>query len=256
MGAGFNRIGGFTPAERNVIAGGIQFPREAQMGNLVIGNFIGTDITGTIALGARSRGVELSDTSRPFIGGATPGERNVISGNQRGVQMQPGADYAFIGGNYIGTDFTGAAALGNQADGISFFAGAHNLAQGNRIAYNSGQGVSTAAASNTIRANSIYGNSGQGIWAPGAENGGAPAPAIATVTATTVSGSACAGCEVEIFSDSGVQGRYFEGSVIAAAAGAFIFTKTSPLTGPNVTATATDRSGSTSRFSAAKAVPR
>ncbi|MDP2996396.1 MAG: right-handed parallel beta-helix repeat-containing protein [Bryobacterales bacterium] len=255
MGAGFNRIGGSTPAERNVIAGGIQFPREAQMGNLVIGNFIGTDITGTIALGARSRGVDLSDTSRPFIGGTTPGERNIISGNLRGVEAHPGADYAFIGGNYIGTDVTGASALGNQTDGIGFFAGAHNLVQGNRIAHNLGNGVS-AGASNTIRANAIYGNSGQGIAAAGSENGGAPAPAIATVTATTVSGSACAGCEVEIYSDSDGQGRYFEGSVIAAASGAFAFTKATPLTGPNVTATATDRGGSTSRFSAAKAVPR
>lgn len=255
MGAAFNRIGGFTAAERNVIAGGIQFPRGAQPGNLVVGNFIGTDISGTQALDAGDEGVTLSDSSRAFIGGATAEEGNVISGYREGIRTHPDAEYAFIAGNSIGTDASGKVVLGNRRDGIGLYGGEHNFIQGNRIAYNLGSGI-TAYPLNTIRANSIYGNSGHGIWGRSPADGGLLPPVITAVSATTVSGLSCAGCEVEIFSDIGSQGRAYEGSTEADASGAFRFDKRGPLTGPYVTATATDAAGTTSAFSVPQAVPR
>ncbi|MBZ5623787.1 MAG: hypothetical protein LAQ69_34560 [Acidobacteriia bacterium] len=255
MGAGYNRIGGSTAAERNVLAGPVTLTRQTGPGNLVTGNFIGTNRDGTRGLGLPGAGIDLSDGSRrPFIGGTAPGEGNVISGNQVGIRASPGADYSVIAGNNIGTDATGTAAIGNRENGIDMY-GEHSVVQGNRIAFNSRGGV-VAMPLNTIRANSILGNSMQGISGQGVENGGMPAPVLTLVTATSVSGASCAGCEVEIFSASANQGDIFEGATTSGASGAFTFTKSKPLAGPNVTATATDPQGNTSEFSIARAVPK
>jgi len=76
-----------------------------------------------------------------------------------------------------------------------------------------------------------------------------PAPIILAVTETGVSGVACPVCTVEIFSDEEDEGRVYEGTTIADAAGHFTLDKASPLTGPYLTATATDAEGNTSEFS-------
>src|SRR5262245_54496371 len=61
-------------------------------GNAVQGNFIGTDATGTLALG-NSGGVSISsNTSNNTVGGTTPAARNVISGNARyGISISGGS---------------------------------------------------------------------------------------------------------------------------------------------------------------------
>jgi hypothetical protein len=81
-----------------------------------------------------------------------------------------------------------------------------------------------------------------------------PAPLMLTVTETSVSGTACPGCTVEVFSDAEDEGRVYEGSAVASAAGTFSFTKPTGLTGPFITATATDGQGNTSEFSAPQRV--
>ena len=253
-GASFNRIGGTTPADRNVIAqGGVGFGIGA--GNLLIGNFIGTDISGSIILAKRGAFVSMAyGCNRPFVGGTTAGERNVISGMTfGGIQVGPAADYAFIGGNYIGTDASGQVALGNGGTGgILISQGAHNIVQGNLIAHHSpGAGVTVSGyTGNTLRQNLIYDNQGGGIVLQDGGNNGASPPVITSVSAHGVSGTACPGCEVEIFSDFEDEGEVFEGSTISGASGAFTFSKATSLTGPNITATATDSAGSTSEFSA------
>ena len=51
-------------------------------GNLVVGNFIGTDQTGTLAVPNALSGVILNgNASSNTVGGAAPGAGNVISGN-------------------------------------------------------------------------------------------------------------------------------------------------------------------------------
>ena len=98
----------------------------------------------------------------------------------------------------------------------------------------------------------IYGNtSAFAIDGPGIP----PAPALGEVTLNSVRGTSCAHCTIEIFSDAGVQGRWYEGTITADATGAFHFTTQSVFRGPNITATATDTSGSTSVFSVALARP-
>jgi uncharacterized protein (TIGR03437 family) len=253
-GASFNRVGGTTPADRNVIAqGGVALGGQGGTGNLVIGNFIGTDISGSIALAQSGSGIGLAgdSNSRSFIGGTTTGERNVISGNPDGGVKVGATVYAFIGGNYIGTDASGQIALGNGSGGIQIDQGTHVIVQGNLIAHhNPGSGIVVSGhAGNTLRQNLIYDNTAGGIHLPNGANAGVSAPVIASASATGVSGNACPGCEVEIFSDSDDQGRVFEGSAIASASGAFKFDEGSPLTGPNLTATATDGDGNTSEFS-------
>ena len=159
-------------------------------------------------------------------------------------------------------------AIGNQGVGIrvvTWLGGAeHNVIQGNLIAHTTfseqeDEGVGIWVDSypyNTIRRNSIYSNAGKGIETTNGGNNMLAAPVIITVTETSVSGTACPGCTVEVFSDAEDEGRVYEGSTIADASGAFTFSKGSPLTGPNITATATDSDGNTSEFSTAQRVWR
>ena len=85
----------------------------------MLGNKIGTNITGTAAI-ANSDAIIIQNSAHDVIGGYTAVERNLISGNtQYGVFLAgAGATEDTIKGNYIGTNFNGTSALGNGADGI------------------------------------------------------------------------------------------------------------------------------------------
>ena len=89
-------------------------------GNIVEGNFIGTDVTGTEARGNFRYGVRIEGAHDNRIGGSTAKARNVISDNNRaGVEiLLPEAIGNKVQGNYIGTDATGTANLGNCAHGV------------------------------------------------------------------------------------------------------------------------------------------
>ena len=80
-----NLIGGTIAGARNVIGGNTCISISASTGNRIQGNFIGTDVTGTSALGI---GDGIFITGAAQIGGLTtqPGTPpgNVISGNRRG----------------------------------------------------------------------------------------------------------------------------------------------------------------------------
>jgi hypothetical protein len=151
-GASKNTIGGTVAAARNVISGnddhGVQIGGNGSTGNLVQGNFIGTDVTGTKALGNFQSGVEIgssaSNAPSNTIGGVVAGARNVLSSNAFGVQMAGGISPGnVVQGNFIGTDVTGTKALGN-ANGVLFCdssdcttggpaPGARNVISGNRF---------------------------------------------------------------------------------------------------------------------------
>ena len=131
-GAQNNTVGGSTAGEGNVIsanhADGISIGDAGTKSNVVIGNYIGTDASGTASMG-NDRGVWIGNAAQNnVIGGSTPGERNVISSNNsEGVLIWGwGANNNAVKGNYVGTDASGGLALGNNQGGVSINGGAQN----------------------------------------------------------------------------------------------------------------------------------
>jgi len=146
---------------------------ESNGGNTtIIGNYIGTDVSGTIALG-NDYGLSIKSDNN-VIGGTDPTERNIISGNiNYGVAFYSSASNNTFQGNYIGTDMTGTNALGNSNEGIEIYDGACNNTiggttdgAGNIIAYNGYDGIyirDINVTDNAILGNTIYSNSNLGI---------------------------------------------------------------------------------------------
>src|SRR5262249_1498927 len=91
-------------------------------GNVITGNFIGTNATGTAALPNGTNGlgavIFVPGLSNNTVGGTTPAARNLISGNVGiGIDI-PGGSGTVVQGNLISTDITGTVALGNTGSGI------------------------------------------------------------------------------------------------------------------------------------------
>ena len=90
--------------------------------NVIAGNFIGTNATGTAALPNGRDGIMFADQDGNTIGGLTAADRNVISGNtQNGVELQDATSTGVsdrVIGNFIGTNASGTAALGNTLNGV------------------------------------------------------------------------------------------------------------------------------------------
>lgn len=134
----------------------------------IYGNFIGTDINGTAALGNFDRGVLIVGSTLNQIGTAAPGNANVISGNSgTGISITGGGS-ALIRRNFIGTDKSGTADLGNFQDGVRIVDSSGSTVGGtdsgsrNVISGNDANGVaviqsamSTMANSNLVQANFI-----------------------------------------------------------------------------------------------------
>ncbi len=172
-------VGGQSAGAGNLISGNVPYG-VAVTGNespaVIQGNLIGTDVTGTVAI-PNSYGISvyLPDVEDAVIGGPNPGEGNLISGNQfDGILLQGIA--ATVQGNRIGTDATGAQALGNGFYGIQIATGGlpstnnriggTGAGEGNVIAFNFLDGVSVrndASLGNAIRGNRILRNGLLGI---------------------------------------------------------------------------------------------
>ncbi len=164
-------------------------------GNLVVGNYIGTDATGTVAV-KNSTGISLYSVANT-IGGATAASRNLISGNGNAIVSNVSAASTVIQGNYIGTNAAGTSALGNLGYGV-FLYGSNSLVggttpgSGNLIAFNGSQGVTIdGGIGNAISQNAIYSNGGLGIALTNGGNGNQNKPAVNLATSgggtTTIS---------------------------------------------------------------------
>src|SRR5262249_43168936 len=113
-----NTVGGTAPGAGNLISGNdiaVIIEEADSTGNLVAGNRLGTDVTGTIAL-ANVDGVQINQASNNTIGGTAPGSANLISGNSGGVILfGVNATGNLVAGNLIGTDVTGTIAVPNTS---------------------------------------------------------------------------------------------------------------------------------------------
>lgn len=122
--------------------------------NLIEGNYIGTDVTGNIALSysgniTNVHGIQImGNTSHNTIGGTTPAARNVISGNKgHGISISSLQSRGNkVIGNYIGTNAAGTARLGNGQSGVHIRDGWKNIIGGTDV-----------ASRNVISANSNHG---------------------------------------------------------------------------------------------------
>ncbi len=117
-GASNNTIGGDTP---NLISGNKRDGVSIAFGsnrNKLQGNFIGTDIKGTSALGNIRYGILIDNGSDNMIG--KNGARNIISGNgNAGIAiLNISSQRNLVQGNFIGTNITGTNAIGNLGNGI------------------------------------------------------------------------------------------------------------------------------------------
>lgn len=122
-----NVIGGTTPQARNVISGnavGVLITGGAT-GNVIQGNYIGTDKSGTQAL-SNSTGVAINNGTSNLIGGTDAGAGNLISGNtSTGVLISRSTSDTTavvqnnsVVGNLIGLKIGGTEALGNNSGGV------------------------------------------------------------------------------------------------------------------------------------------
>ncbi len=161
-------IGGSTAADRNIVSGNgtaatsgtfipgieLESDRNVLSGTTIEGNYVGTDITGTSAI-PNGGGVYLGTVNAPLsgitVGGMSPGDGNVISGNTNGaIYLNNTYSYvayvenSVIEGNLIGVDASGNRALANGSNGI------HAL-DTNQVA------IGASGSGNVISGNGSYG---------------------------------------------------------------------------------------------------
>ncbi len=289
-----NTIGGTTAGTRNIISGNTGngvFILGAAGGNVVAGNYIGTNAAGSADLGNGGNGVIVT-SSNNIVGGTTAGARNIISGNNgNGVNITGAGTGNVIAGNYIGTDATGVSNIGNSGDGVEISSSNNTIGglaanSGNTIAFNGAAGVFVfSGTGNAIDPNSIFSNVGLGIdlGAVGvtpndggdgdagsnnlqnfpemtlAERQGNGDLSVTYSVPSTVVNSAYP-LHIEFFKADAGEGKTFLGAQSYAAVDAQLpvtqtFTPAEAVSaGNNIVATATDALGNTSEFSAVATV--
>jgi CSLREA domain-containing protein len=291
---------------KGIIIGIDNIGADPSTGNTIAGNFIGTDPSGTLDRGNRDSGVSMAGSgSNNTVGGTTPAVRNLISGNGHdgiSIHNSPATGNQVLG-NYIGTDKSGTANLGNDWNGVQLRtanntigdntgAGANVIAfNGQDPSFNNGTHgvlvVSDLATGNRILRNSIFSNTGLGIDLGGngrttndvgdadtGSNNLQNFPVLISAETpfffdapTTIKGrlNSTPGTTfvIRFFSNpSGDEGKRFIGQktdVVTDSSGnaSFSFTPNQRVeVGQRITATATDPNGNTSEFSAAREVTR
>lgn len=202
------------------LSGGALVTLTNRGGNVLEGNYLGTDVTGTAATptafgNGYVDGIRVQSAGNR-IGGLTAAARNVISGNATGIRISGAtATNNTVQGNYIGTDHSGTAAVPNVFVGIGIrdgaasntiggtVQGARNLISGNSGNSQSGIDLGGGAAGNVVVGNFIgtdatgthaLGNTlGIGIFAPNNRIGGTSAAEANVISGNQGPGSAFGG---------------------------------------------------------------
>jgi hypothetical protein len=183
-------------------------------GNLITGNLIGTDKSGTVARGNWKAGISIEDNQSYHSDPNIIGPDNIIAFNGTTASLE---GEKITGGVVMDTadtamTITGNSIYDNAGPGIFY-----NIDEAARTKYSTSPTV-------------LYFDLDSGL----------------------VNGQACENCIVEIFSTDTQDGKIYEGTVAADGSGKFSFSKGAALSGPYLTATATRSSGgNTTEFSQA-----
>lgn len=287
FGATNNIVGGSTPAAGNVCSGNmfgvliedsqpvfqdafgnpILVPFIPVSGNTIQGNFIGTDVTGALPIGNKASGVSIfSGATDNLIGGAGPGQGNVIAFNTGGFFDDGNGGMIFVAGDGVHVEFDP-----NNPDDPN--PTVRNRVSGNSIHSNNGLGIDLSPAD-------IFPFAGDGPTSndpcdvDAGPNDFQNFPVLTSVQTSggitiiqgTLNSTANTAFNVEFFSNddcdpSGFgEGQTFIGSATVTTDGACNASFTVSLPGTigskAVTATATDPNGNTSEFSNCKKPPQ
>ena len=136
---------------------------------MIAGDFLGTDVTGTTALGNSGDGVHILDASNNTIGPDNVISANAIAARGAGVSITgPQAVNNRVINNNIGTNRDSSAVLGNGRAGVYLAEAAHNniIGSGNVI---SGNGFPPGADPLTTGSTGVYifGAGTTGNWVTG-----------------------------------------------------------------------------------------
>jgi CSLREA domain-containing protein len=132
-------IGGLTPAARNIASGNqidgihvVGSTASPATGNLIKGNFVGVNASGTGSVGIKAIGgaagtpagnfvfgIEISGGNANTVGGTMPAARNVVGLNTVGIEVDNGGEGNVIQGNYSGVGADGFTPVGNNLQGIA-----------------------------------------------------------------------------------------------------------------------------------------
>jgi len=285
FGAIDNTIGGSSTAG-NLISGntsfGVEISQPWTSGNMVEGNLIGLNVSGTGAV-ANGYGVGLGNAASYNVIGF-PGAANFISGNTNDGVIIDGSGTSFntLQDNVIGLATDVITPLGNGEQGVLITNQASNNLIGgviggvaNIIAFNGQNGVligkipgnedsQSAGSGNAVLANKIYGNAALGI-----DDNSISTPVLSSATLAngvlTINGSIDTNTNedlrVEIFANpvntptGSAQGETFVGAFTAQTGGSNSINFTDNLTtslvqpGQVITLTVTDQFGNTSELS-------
>lgn len=152
---------------------------------IIAGNFIGTDVGGSADFGNSANGIVFTGAANSnVVGGTTPQDRNLISGNDSdGVEFSgDSATLNQVLGNLIGTDRLGTSDLGNGGNGVfvtgntdtSTIGGTGVLSTRNIISGNDQNGILIfgASSSNSVLQGNFIGTKVDGLTAlPNSDDG-------------------------------------------------------------------------------------
>lgn len=293
-GASANVIGGPGAGEGNLISGnradvfpfggGVLIYGAGSNGNVVQGNYIGTDVDGTRPLRNGSSGVMIGSGAKfNLIGGSDAGEGNIISGNgsgdfsptlARGVYIYgEGTESNVVSGNLIGLSSVDTLAVPNMGHGVGITDGARlntiggtSLSEGNIIAGNAGFGLYIAGPTterNTARYNNFIDNDSVAIVIRNGAQGGIQPPIPDVADDGYLFGAGVQpGARVDAYltwseASGFYEGTKFLGSTLAMSTGGFIvLLNPRRSVGDSVSAIVTDTLGNSSAFAANTVVLR
>ncbi len=138
-------------------------------GDLVTGNFLGTDVTGMTGLPNAGSGVLIDGSNSDVIGGTAPAARNIVSGNtNQNVYFINGSSAGLVQGNFVGLTASGTSTLTDYGNGVSVFdasgvtVGGTAAGAGNVISGHAFDGVVLDQASGSVVQGNLIGTDSTG----------------------------------------------------------------------------------------------